>query len=146
MKREKINFKNGIWNIAGELFYPPNFDKSQKYPSLVFSHPGGGVKEEVSSIYAEGMQKSGFVCLTFDASHQGESEGEPKLLDNPYERTEDIKCAVDYLTTLPYIDRKRIDVIGQCDGGGYVVFTTLTDRRKKAVCGICSLILEKHQD
>ena len=46
------------------------------------------------------MQRSGYICLTFDASHQGESEGEPKLLDNPYERTEDIKCAVDYLTTL----------------------------------------------
>ncbi len=69
----------------------------------------------MSSVYAEGMQKSGFVCLTFDASHQGESEGEPKLLDNPYERTEDIKCAVDYLTTLPYIDRKTIGVIGQCE-------------------------------
>ena len=71
---------------------------------------------------------------------------ELKLLDNPYERTEDIKCAVDYLTTLPYIDRKRIDVIVQCAGAGNAVFATLTDRRKKAVCGICSWILEKHQD
>ena len=137
MKREKVCFKNGIWKISGELFLPPNFDDSKRYASLVFSHPGGGVKEQVSSVYAEGMQKKGFVCLTFDASHQGESEGEPKLLDNPYERTEDIKCAVDYLTTLSYIDRKRIGVIGQCAGAGYAVFATLTDRRIKAVCGIC---------
>ena len=124
MKREKVCFKNGIWKISGELFLPPNFDVSKRYASLVFSHPGGGVKEQVSSVYAEGMQKKGFVCLTFDASHQGESEGEPKLLDNPYERTEDIKCAVDYLTTLSYIDRKRIGVIGQCAGAGYAVFAT----------------------
>ena len=46
------------------------------------------------------MQKDGFICLTFDATHQGESERQSKLLDNPYERTEDIKCAQDYLTTL----------------------------------------------
>ena len=137
MSTEKVKFKNNIWNIVGELFYPPNFDKTQKYPSLVFSHPGGGVKEQVSSVYAAGLQQSGFVCLTFDASHQGESEGEPKLLDNPYERTEDIKCAVDYLTTLSFIDRNRIGVIGQCAGAGYAVFATLTDRRIKAVCGIC---------
>ena len=83
------------------------------------------------------MQKFGFISLTFDASHQREIEREPKLLDNPYERTEDIKCAVDYLTTLPYIDRKRIGVIGQCAGAGNAVFATLTDRRIKAVCGIC---------
>ena len=40
-----------------------------------------------------------------------------------------------YLTTLPYIDRKRICVIGQCAGAGYAVFASLTDRRIKAVCG-----------
>ena len=44
---------------------------------------------------------------------------------------------VDYLTTLPYIDRKKIGVIGQCAGAGYAVFAALTDRRIKAVCGIC---------
>ena len=137
MEIQKVNFKNGIWKLSGELFLSQNFDKSQKYLSLVFSHPGGGVKEQISSVYAKGMQRSGYICLTFDASHQGESEGDPKSLDNPFEKTEDIKCTVDYLTTLPYIDRKRIGVIGQCAEAGYAVFASLTDRRIKAVCGIC---------
>lgn len=134
---KKVSFKNTVWNVAANLYLPDNFEETKKYPALVFSHPGGGVKEQTSKTYAEGMAKRGFVTLTFDATHQGESEGEPRLLDNPFERVEDIKCAVDYLTTLPFVDRNRIAAVGQCAGAGYAVSATMTDRRIKAVCGIC---------
>lgn len=135
--KQKVKFKNGYWTLAGELYLPDNFNENEKYAALVVCHPGGGVKEQTSALYAEGMRKQGFVVLTFDASHQGESEGEPRLLDNPIERSEDIKCGVDYLTTLSYVDRQRIGAVGSCAGAGYAIFATLTDRRIKAVCGIC---------
>lgn len=135
--KQKVKFKNGYWTLAGELYLPDNFNENEKYAALVVCHPGGGVKEQISALYAEGMRKQGFVVLTFDASHQGESEGEPRLLDNPIERSEDIKCGVDYLTTLSYVDRQRIGAVGSCAGAGYAIFATLTDRRIKAVCGIC---------
>lgn len=134
---KKVSFKNTIWNVAANLYLPDGFDENRQYPALVFSHPGGGVKEQTSKIYAEGMAKKGYVALTFDATHQGESEGEPQLLDNPFERVEDIKCAVDFLTTLPFVDRNRIAAVGHCAGSGYAVCATMTDRRIKAVCGIC---------
>ena len=134
---KKTSFKNNIWNVAACLYFPDNFDESKKYPALVFAHPGGGVKEQTTSIYAKSMAARGYVTLTFDATHQGESEGEPRLLDNPFERVEDIKCGVDYLTTLPYVDHNRIGAVGQCAGAGYAVSATMTDRRIKAVCGIC---------
>lgn len=135
--KQQVKFKNGYWTLAGDLYLPDGFDASGKYAALAVCHPGGGVKEQTSALYAEGMRKCGFVVLTFDASHQGESEGEPRLLDNPIERSEDVKCAVDYLTTLPYVDRGRIGAVGSCAGAGYAIFATLTDRRIKAVCGIC---------
>lgn len=135
--QKKITFKNWNCEMAGCLFLPDDFDENKKYASVVICHPGGGVKEQTSAFYAAGMAKAGFIALTFDASHQGESGGEPRLIDNPYERTEDVKCGVDYLTTLPYIDRTRIGAIGSCAGAGYAIFATLTDRRIKAVCGIC---------
>ena len=135
--KQKVHFKNGYWTLAGELYLPDSFNEQDKYPVLVICHPGGGVKEQTSALYADGMAKNGFIALTFDASHQGESEGEPRLLDNPIERSEDIKCGVDYLTTLPYVDRTRIVAAGSCAGAGYAIFATLTDRRIKAVCGIC---------
>ena len=135
--KQKVHFKNGYWMLAGELYLPDDFNEKDKYPALVICHPGGGVKEQTSALYADGMARNGFIALTFDASHQGESEGEPRLLDNPIERSEDIKCGVDYLTTLPYVDRTRIVAAGACAGAGYAIFATLTDRRIKAVCGIC---------
>mgnify|MGYP003230445536 CR=1 FL=1 len=134
---KKVAFKNGIWALSGLLYLPDNFEENQKYPALVFGNPGGSVKEQTPADYGEGLSQAGFIVLTFDASHQGESEGEPKLLDNPYERTEDIKCGVDFLTTLPYVNRNRIGAIGQCAGSGFAIFAALTDRRIKAVCGLC---------
>lgn len=132
-----ITFENWGKRMAGCLYLPDNFDDAKKYAALVICHPGGGVKEQTSALYAEGMVNAGFVVLTMDASHQGESEGEPRLWDNPYERSEDVKCGVDYLTTLSYVDKNRIAAIGSCAGAGYAIFATLTDRRIKAVCGIC---------
>ena len=82
--RHKVIFRNWNCNMAGCLFLPDDFDEKKKYAALTICHPGGGVKEQTSALYAEGMAKAGFVVLTFDASHQGESEGEPRLWDNPY--------------------------------------------------------------
>lgn len=135
--KKNVTFKNGIWNLAGILYLPEDFDETKKYPALVFGNPGGSVKEQTPADYGKGLSQAGFAVLTFDACHQGESEGEPRLFDNPYERAEDIKCGVDFLTKLPYVDRSRIGAIGQCAGSGFAIFAVLTDRRIKAVCGLC---------
>lgn len=135
--KKNVSFKNWNCEMAGHLYLPDDFDENKTYAAVAICHPGGGVKEQTSALYGAGMAAAGFVALTFDASHQGESGGEPRLVDNPYERTEDVKCAIDYLTTLPYVDRQRMGAIGACAGAGYAIFATLTDRRIKAVCGIC---------
>ena len=137
MIKREITFKNGIWSLSGVLFLPEGFKEDSKYPAIVFGNPGGSVKEQTPAVYGEGLSERGFVVLTFDSSHQGSSEGEPRLLDNPWERSEDIKCGVDYLTTLSFVDRNRIATVGQCAGSGFAIFAALTDRRIKAVCGLC---------
>ena len=134
--KEKVNFKNGIWKMAGDLYLPEGFNKNMKYAAVICVHPGGGVKEQTAGLYAGRLAENGFVALAFDATHQGESEGEPRRLDSPYERVEDVKCAVDYLTTLPYIDRKRIGAMGVCAGGGYAINAALTEKRIRAVAGV----------
>lgn len=115
------------------LFLPPDFDKSQKHAAVVVSHPGGGVKEQAAGLYARKLAEQGLVTIAFDRSYQGESTGEPRQLENPHVSTEDVSAVVDYLTTLPYIDKDRIGVMGICAGAGYSANAAINDRRIKAL-------------
>lgn len=133
---KKVSFKKYDLNIAGLLFLPNDFNETEKYPAIVVTHPGGGVKEQCSSLYAWNLAQKGYIALAFDASHQGESEGYPRYLEDPTSRVEDIRSAVDYLVTLPFVDEERIGAMGICAGGGYTMNAIQTDLRIKAAAGI----------
>jgi fermentation-respiration switch protein FrsA (DUF1100 family) len=130
---EKVFFKNRSWDVAAHLHLPGEFDLSKKYAAIVCVHPGSSVKEQTAGLYAQKLSEEGFIAIAFDASFQGESGGEPRYLEDPATRVEDICCAVDYLTTLPYVDNNRIGILGICAGGGYAANAALTERRIKAV-------------
>jgi uncharacterized protein len=110
--------------------------QAKKYPALAVAHPFGGVKEQTSGKYAQKMAEKGYVTLAFDASHQGESGGYPRDTENPSERLEDIRCAIDYLTTLPTVDVERIGLLGVCAGGSYVLGVGPTEMRPKAIAAV----------
>lgn len=135
---KKVTFPKKDLKIAGLLFLPENFDSTKKYPAIVVTHPGGGVKEQVASMYAWNMSKKGYVTLAFDASYQGESEGEPRYIEDPYSRVEDIRSAIDYLVTLDYVDEDKIGAMGICAGGGYTMSAIQTEYRIKAAAGVSS--------
>jgi len=133
---KRITFKNSNLKMAGNLYLPAKMDEAKKYAAIVCTHPGGGVKEQTSGLYAQKLAEQGYVTLAFDASHQGESEGEPRFLEDPTQRVEDIRCAVDYLTTLTFVDAQRIGALGICAGGGYTLSAAQTEHRIKAVAGV----------
>lgn len=43
----RVSFMKTGLRISGLVFFPPNFDANATYPAIVFTHPGGGVKEQV---------------------------------------------------------------------------------------------------
>ncbi len=136
MSQEKISIKNGNGQgitLAAIINFPEGFDQSKTYPAIIVSHPGGGVKEQTAGLYAKKLAESGFVTVAYDASYQGESTGEPRQLENPYIRTEDVSAVVDYLITLPYIDAENIGAMGICAGAGYTANAAINDHRIKAV-------------
>ncbi|HEX7869917.1 MAG TPA: alpha/beta hydrolase [Chryseobacterium sp.] len=134
--QKSVKFKNKNWDIAANIYYPENFDETRKYSAIICVHPGSSVKEQTSGQYAEKLAANGFISLAYDASFQGESGGEPRFLEDPATRVEDIKCAVDYLTTLDYIDNEKIGVLGICAGGAYAANASLTEKRIKAVATV----------
>lgn len=141
--KEKV-FYNQTYNnvkIAGELYKPENFDSTKKYPAIVVVHPAGGVKEQVAGLYAKRLAEKGFITLAYDAAYQGESTGVPHFLENPASRVEDVRSSVDYLTTLPFIDKENIGVLGICAGGGYAFNAAETEMRIKAVATVSAFDL-----
>jgi fermentation-respiration switch protein FrsA (DUF1100 family) len=133
---QKVSFKNRSWDVAGNLYFPENYDKTKKYAAIVCVHPGSSVKEQTAGLYANQLAIGGFIALTFDASFQGESGGEPRFLEDPATRVEDIRCAVDFLTTLEFVDNERIGALGVCAGGGYAANTSISEKRIKAIASV----------
>lgn len=134
-----VTFKNDGIDIAGHLHFPPGFDEGRRYAAIVCVHPGSSVKEQTAGLYARRMADEGYVTLAFDASHQGASGGEPRYVEEPAERVEDIRCAVDFLTTLAHVDDARIGVLGVCAGGGYAINAAMTEHRIKAVGAVVAV-------
>ncbi|MBM9465054.1 alpha/beta hydrolase [Aeromicrobium sp. YIM 150415] len=125
--------------LAAVINFPPDFDASKQYAAIVVSHPGGGVKEQTAGLYAGKLAEPGFVTVAYDASFQGASTGQPRQLENPHIRTEDVSAVVDYLTTLDYVDNDRIGAMGICAGAGYTANAAIDDPRIKAV-GTVSMV------
>ncbi|MBE5661028.1 alpha/beta hydrolase [Staphylococcus sp. SS21] len=133
---KKVNFKSNNLNVVANMYFPENFDENNQYPAIVVNHPAGGVKEQTAGLYAERLATLGYVTMAYDASYQGESEGQPHNLENPSSRVEDVRAAVDYFNSLDFIDDSRIGALGICAGGGYTIKAAQTEKRIKAVVGI----------
>lgn len=132
-----ISILKGSITLAGLLFQPQNV--TGPLPGLVIIHPGGGVKEQTASLYAEKLSQQGYVTVAYDAAHQGDSGGLPHFLEDPNSRVTDASAVVDYLQTLSSVDPDRIAVVGICAGGGYAAAAAKGDHRLKAVATISAV-------
>ncbi|SFM10633.1 alpha/beta hydrolase [Halanaerobium salsuginis] len=132
--RTHVRYKNRYnITIAADLYRAKDLNKLKSHPALVIGPPYGGVKEQGPGVYANQLAQRGFVVLAFDPSFNGESGGEPRHVSSPDFFVEDFSAGVDFLGTVPYVDRERIGAIGICGSGGFSLTAAQVDKRIKAV-------------
>ncbi|MFF7656773.1 alpha/beta hydrolase [Streptomyces sp. NPDC007983] len=92
--KHKINFDRDRLTLVGNLFTPDDFDESGRYQAVIVEGSFTSVKEQMAGTYAEKFAEQGFVALSFDYAHYGESEGQPRQYEAPAEKLSDLKAAV----------------------------------------------------
>ncbi|MCX5580097.1 alpha/beta hydrolase [Kaistia terrae] len=128
-----VNYKLNDLPIVANVYTPANYDPSQKYPAIVVAHPNGGVKEQVAGLYAQHLAQQGYIAIAADAAYQGGSGGQPRQMDKPAYRIEDIHGMADFITRYPGADADRLGLLGICGGGGYSLAAGKTDKRFKSI-------------
>lgn len=128
-----VTYKLNGMEIAANVYTPINYDAAKKYPAVVVAHPNGGVKEQVAGLFAQRLAEQGYITIAADAAYQGASGGQPRNVDKPQNRVEDIHGMADFIVQYKGVDKDRLGVLGICGGGGYTLKAVQTDKRFKAV-------------
>lgn len=128
-----VKYKLNGLEIAANVYTPANYAPDQKYPAIVVAHPNGGVKEQVAGLYAQRLAEKGYITITADAAYQGASGGEPRNVDKPANRIEDIHGMADFIIRYSGVDATRLGLLGICGGGGYSLAAAQTDKRFKSI-------------
>jgi fermentation-respiration switch protein FrsA (DUF1100 family) len=128
-----VTYKLNGLDISANVYTPANYDPQQKYPAIVVAHPNGGVKEQVAGLYAQRLAEQGYITITADAAYQGASAGQPRSVDKPAYRIEDIHGMADFITRYSGVDVARLGLLGICGGGGYSLTAATTDKRYESI-------------
>lgn len=85
-----VSFLSRGYKLAAQLYQPSANAPSRNGAAIVIAHPWTSIKEQSPANYARVLSQAGFICLTYDAAYQGESEGKPRALADPGQRVKDI--------------------------------------------------------
>lgn len=139
MKR-KIHFDRAGVTLVGNLFTPADFDEEGQYQAVIVQGSFTSVKEQMAGTYAERFADQGFVALSFDYAHYGESAGEPRQLEVPAEKLEDLKAAVTFLSDLPFV--RAVGMVGVCTSASNATYLAAEDPRVKALATVAGFLVD----
>jgi len=82
----------------------------------------------------------GFIALTFDPRHLGDSDGQPRQLIDTGRQVEDLRAAVRFARDLPGVDAHRVALWGFSLGGGCALAVAGEDPAVAAVILVCPVV------
>lgn len=108
--------------LVGVLHLP-----AQPRAMAVLTGPLTSVKEQAAGAYARALAERGIAALAFDHRSFGESGGQPRQVENPFAKAEDVRAAGAALRDTPGLSRLPLLGIGVCAGAGYMAQAVADD-------------------
>ena len=116
--------------IAGQLYQPGD---QAPYPTVCVCHGIPAKSPDPSDrgypLLAEGICRQGFAVFIFNFRGTGASGGNLDMLG----WTRDLEAAIDYLCTLPQVNRSHLSLLGFSGGAAVSVFVASHDKRVSSV-------------
>ncbi|WP_299743381.1 S9 family peptidase [uncultured Rossellomorea sp.] len=120
-------------NLSAAIHYPPSYLEGGKstYPVIIICHGFIGTKMGVNRLFVNAsreLSQNEYVIVRFDYSGCGESEGYygRNKIEDLIDQTVHV---IDYVQTLPCIDRNNVLLIGHSLGGAVALLTAVKDER-----------------
>ena len=118
--------------LIGVLHLPAE----QPVAAVVTTGPLTSVKEQATGNYAQALAQRGFAALAFDHRTFGQSEGEPRQVEDPESKARDISAAVTALAADERTAKLPVVAVGICAGAGYMAKAVADDQRIRAFAGV----------
>ena len=113
---EKVMIPGANGLLAATL-EKPALKSGEKCPIVIICHGFGGNRDRgTTCTIGHQLPTENIASIRFDFNGHGESEGRFEDMTVPNE-IEDAKCVYQYVSTLPFIDTKRIAILGASQGG-----------------------------
>ncbi len=144
IRTHALRSADGRHELTGRIILPPNFDESRQYPVIVYVY-GGPHSQLVEGSWLMGASpwmlyfaQEGYIVYTMDnrGTEMRGTEFE-QCIHRHLGRCEaqDQMVGVNYLRSLPFVDRERIGVFGW-SFGGFMTMTLLTDYAEYFKAGV----------
>jgi uncharacterized protein len=109
-------------SLKGNVHYPPDWserEQKRKLPAVLLLHGLGGNRDEHGGLFircAASIALAGMIALRVDFRGADETDGDVQDMTLEYQ-IQDAADSLDHLKALPFVDEKRLAVLGMSFGG-----------------------------
>jgi fermentation-respiration switch protein FrsA (DUF1100 family) len=127
-----VEFLSEGSTLRGRLYF--HTDALKQQPIVIMAHGfSATIVGMVADKYAETFFEASFAVLLYDHRNFGISDGEPRQQINRWIQARGYRDAINYVVTLPEIDKDRIAIWGDSMSGAEVIVVGALDERDRAV-------------